>query len=91
VRLGDREDQVAVGTYLVKPRGVPHALWNATDQPARILEILSPGGFERYFEELGPILEAGGDPEYYALAQRYGITIEDDWVADLEARHGVKL
>ena len=76
---------------IVRLRNIPHAIWNAGDTPARILEILSPGGFERYFEELGPVLEAGGDPEYYALAERYGITIEDDWVQDLEERHGVKL
>lgn len=94
VRLGDRETQVAVGSYLVKPRHLPHAMWNAGDVPARIAEIVVPGGLEDYFEELDPILQRedeAADADYEALANRYGITIEDDWVADLESRYGVKL
>jgi hypothetical protein len=30
-------------------------------------------------------------PEYYQLAENYGITIRDDWIEDLERTHGVKL
>lgn len=94
VRLGDRETQIGVGSYLVKPRDLPHAMWNSGDGPARIVEIVVPGGLEDYFEELDPILQREGeeaDADYEALAARYGITIENDWVADLEARYGVKL
>ena len=29
-----------------------HALWNACDEAARILKIISPAGFERFFDEL---------------------------------------
>lgn len=32
-----------------------HAFWNAGDEPARILEVISPAGFERFFEELADI------------------------------------
>ena len=92
VRLGDEEFQAQQGAYLCKPRGIGHALWNAGSEPARILEILLPGGLEPYFEELGPVLrKKGASGEYYALAERYGLIIEDDWIPDLEARYGVKL
>jgi mannose-6-phosphate isomerase-like protein (cupin superfamily) len=40
------------GDLIFKPRNQWHTFWNAGDEPARILEIISPGGFERFFEEL---------------------------------------
>ncbi|HZD67732.1 MAG TPA: cupin domain-containing protein [Actinomycetes bacterium] len=94
VRIGDRVLDAGQGSYLVKPRGTPHAMWNAGGSPATVAELLSPGGLEAYFEELPPILahEGGaGAPEYYELAQRYGITIQDDWIEELERTYGVKL
>ena len=49
-RIGDRVVSAGPGTYVLKPRGVMHTFWNATDKPARILEILSPGKFEKFFD-----------------------------------------
>ena len=92
LRLGDEHSTLGPGTSLVKPRGVPHALWNASDEPATILEILSPAGFERYFEEVAPVLRLKGDTAaFYGLAERYGVRIVDDWIPELEAAYGVKL
>ena len=92
VRVGDREMTAGPGSYLVKPRHTPHAMWNATSAPARVIEILAPAGLEAYFEELAPILaEHRTAPEYYQLAEDYGITICDDWIEELERTHGVKL
>jgi quercetin dioxygenase-like cupin family protein len=94
VRLGDRVLEAGTGASMVKPRGIPHAMWNAGGAPARVVEILSPGGLESYFEELPPVLahEGGaGAKEYYRLAERYGITILDDWIEELERTYGVKL
>jgi hypothetical protein len=37
---------------------------------------------------------SGGVPpeaEYYQLAEDYGITIQDDWIEELERTYGVKL
>jgi quercetin dioxygenase-like cupin family protein len=94
VRVGDRVLQADADASLVKPRGTPHAMWNADSTPARVVEILSPGGLERYFQELPPILaheDGAGPKEYYELAERYGITIQDDWIEELERTYGVKL
>jgi quercetin dioxygenase-like cupin family protein len=94
IRIGDEESEIGPGTYLVKPRGVAHALWNPGRTPARVVEIVSPGGFERYFEEVAPVLGQSG-PEwtqrFYELATRYGVEVIDDWVEPLEKAHGVKL
>jgi quercetin dioxygenase-like cupin family protein len=91
-RLGDRVLEAGTGDALVKPRGTPHAMWNASDEPATVLEILSPGGLEAYFEELAPVLRDKAPPgEYYDLAERYGLTIRDDWIEELERTYGIKL
>jgi quercetin dioxygenase-like cupin family protein len=92
VRVGDRVMDAAPGAYLVKPRGTPHAMWNAGDAAAKVAEILSPAGLEAYFEELAPLLaEHRTPPEYYQLAENYGISIQDDWIEELERAYGIKL
>jgi hypothetical protein len=45
-----------------KPREQWHTFWNAGDTPARVLEIISPAGFENYFRELGAELINGPPP-----------------------------
>ena len=91
-RVGDRVVEAGAGASMVKPRGIPHAMWNAGPEPARVLEVLSPGGLEDYFEELAPALAAKIPPaEYDALAARYGLTIENDWIEELERTYKVKL
>ena len=91
-RVGDRVVETGAGASLVKPRGIPHAMWNAGAEPARVLEILSPGGLEDYFEELAPVLSEHAPPsDFYGLAGRYGLTIQDDWIEELERTYGVKL
>jgi quercetin dioxygenase-like cupin family protein len=93
-RIGERTLDAGPGSYLVKPRGVPHAMWNAGSESVKVLEILSPAGLEGYFEQLAPVLaheDGAGPPEYYALAERYGITINDEWIETLERTYGVKL
>jgi quercetin dioxygenase-like cupin family protein len=94
-RIGDTTfEDVVAGSSIVKPRGIPHAMWNITDETARILEIVMPAGLERYFEELAPILSQHG-PEwtqrFYALATQYGLTILDDWSDELRARYDIRL
>ncbi len=63
-RSGDREVVLGPGGYITKPRGEMHTMWNAGQVPARMIEIISPSGFENFFRELSEILAAGPpDPE----------------------------
>jgi quercetin dioxygenase-like cupin family protein len=94
-RIGDAiYEEIDAGACIVKPRDIPHATWNVTDEPACILEIVMPAGLEEYVVELAPILHEHG-PEwterFYELATRYGLTILDDWSRDLQARYGITL
>jgi quercetin dioxygenase-like cupin family protein len=48
-----------VGSYVLKPRGVPHAFYNAGSETARVLGIVAPGGLEGYFDEYEQIASTG--------------------------------
>jgi quercetin dioxygenase-like cupin family protein len=91
--LGDDVLEAGPGDLVHKPRGQWHTFWNAGDQPARILEIISPAGFERFFEELvdmGGVATAG--PEQMGeLCARYALDMDPATVPGLEERFGVRL
>lgn len=63
-RIGDE-------IFLTEPRrlcsrttGHPHTFWNPTDKPARLVEIISPAGFEKFFAEAGELFKnTRPDPE----------------------------
>lgn len=95
VRQGDETvETIPTGSWLIKPRGIPHAMWNVGPTPARVLEVVAPGGLERYFEQIAPVLREHG-PEwtqrYNALADEFGLTILNDWSDELQARYGITL
>ena len=76
MRVGHEAHEAGTGTVAVVPRGTPHTFANPGDEPARMLVLVTPGGFERYFEALiGAVRAAGGFPpveEMAALAIAYG-------------------
>jgi quercetin dioxygenase-like cupin family protein len=92
-RSGSREVVLGPGGYITKPRGELHAMWNAGDEPARMIEIISPAGFEGYFREVCDLIEGGpADSSTGAtLAERYGLSFgTPDWLPDLIARYHLK-
>src|SRR5215208_5787446 len=66
--LGDDVVEAGPGDLVYKPRGQWHTFWNPGDEPARILEIIAPAGFEQFFAELAPVT-AGGAPDPEAMAE----------------------
>jgi mannose-6-phosphate isomerase-like protein (cupin superfamily) len=66
------------GDLVYKPRNVWHSFWNATDAPARLLEIISPAGFEQFFVEVAALSGATDPPEpdYLGLFHRYGLQMD---------------
>jgi quercetin dioxygenase-like cupin family protein len=76
------------GDLIFKPRNEWHTFWNAGDQPARLLEIISPAGFEQFFVEL---VDLGGvmqvEPDVLAaLCARYELEMDPGSVPDLIQR-----
>jgi mannose-6-phosphate isomerase-like protein (cupin superfamily) len=91
--LGDEVVEAGPGDLVYKPRNQWHTFWNAGDEPCRILEIISPAGFERFFQELSGMGGAiAADPEALAqLNQRYGLEMRPDTVPELLERFGLQL
>jgi quercetin dioxygenase-like cupin family protein len=89
--LGDEVIIGQAGDLIFKPRDQWHTFWNAGDTDARLLEIISPAGFERYFGELVELF-LGGRPAPEVLAQvrfRYGLETDPSSIARLVTEHGL--
>jgi quercetin dioxygenase-like cupin family protein len=88
-RSGDREVLLGAGGYIIKPRGELHTMWNAGSAPARMIEIISPAGFEVFFRDLADLIATGAPPsdEIPALAERYGLQFgRPEWLPELISR-----
>jgi quercetin dioxygenase-like cupin family protein len=89
-RSGDREVVLGAGGYITKPRGEAHTMWNAGPEPARMIEVISPAGFEHFFWGLGGLFESGApDPtEIAAVAEEYGLVFANvPWLEDVIERY----
>jgi quercetin dioxygenase-like cupin family protein len=79
VLIGDRTLQAGAGTFVLVPRGTVHTFSNPTLQPARVLVIVSPAGFEKAFEEMAGVAPRADEPpnmeELLAIAKRYNLKI----------------
>jgi quercetin dioxygenase-like cupin family protein len=87
-----------VGSYVVKPRGVYHALCNVGTEPVWVIEVHAPGGFESFYdayEEIASKLASGEiDEEKHRraraeLGKRYGVTWHDKRIPEARARFGI--
>jgi quercetin dioxygenase-like cupin family protein len=91
-QLGDQVVFAEPGDLIFKPRREWHSFWNAGDEPARILEIISPGGFEGYFEELAALPAGPPDPGRIAeIAARYDLELDVDSIPRLAETYGLQL
>ncbi len=90
--LGEEVLIASPGDLVFKPRRQWHTFWNAGDEPARILEIISPAGFEQFFVELMDlrgVMQA--DSQTLAdLCARYGLEMDPGSVPDLVERFRVR-
>jgi quercetin dioxygenase-like cupin family protein len=84
---GGQELVAEVGDLVFKPRGEWHTFFNAADEDARLLELISPGGLEEAFRiidtapddlDLGPVISPYGcEGDFEAtvpIIERYRLT-----------------
>jgi quercetin dioxygenase-like cupin family protein len=93
LQLGAEELEAGPGDLVFKPRHAPHAFWNAGDEPARLLELISPAGFEHYFRKLAPLL-AAPERDQAAIGEivtRYNLDIDFSTIPALAERHNLRL
>ena len=90
--LGDEVVIGKPGDLVFKPRNQWHTFWNAGDSPARILEIISPAGFEEFFRELVQLGGVGAAaPQTLAgLCERYGLEMDPGSVPGMIERFGLR-
>jgi quercetin dioxygenase-like cupin family protein len=73
--VGEEEFQAGVGSFVVRPKGVIHALWDARGDGVKLLDIYTPAGFEAFGEE---------------VASRFAVTAPTfDELAEIGRRHDV--
>jgi len=92
-QLGDEVVYARPGDLVFKPRGQWHTFWNAGDTLCRILEIISPAGFEHYFEALGDAVQQAPAPgaasAHSDLPSRFAVEFQRESIARLCHAHGL--
>jgi mannose-6-phosphate isomerase-like protein (cupin superfamily) len=89
--LGDDTVYAEVGDLVFKPREQWHTFWNPDEQPCRILEIIAPGGFEHFFDELATKMASPDfDPSQLGeLGARYGLEVDPESIPRVCAEYGL--
>jgi quercetin dioxygenase-like cupin family protein len=87
VRVGDEVFSASPGSFVFCPRDVPHLLTLESEQ-VRMLTLVTPGGLESFFVELGEPVLGGTLPEnppeldverVVTLAGHYGAEVLTNW------------
>ena len=89
--LGGEEVVGGPGDLIFKPRGQWHTFWNAGDEPAVVLEIISPGGLEALFKSFETLSMPLEPAKLVAMAAEYGCDIDMDATMPVVQRHGLVL
>lgn len=79
IKIGEEIHKATPGTMVYGPRGVVHSFWNSADRTSTMLCVMTPGGIERFFEELSELLTRPGRPaweEIKAVGERHRITAD---------------
>jgi mannose-6-phosphate isomerase-like protein (cupin superfamily) len=87
--LGGEEVVAGPGDLIFKPRGQWHTFWNAGDEPAAVLEIISPAGLEELFRSFEEFTAPPGPQALAAMAARYGCDLDFDATFPIIERHGL--
>lgn len=57
ISLGDEEFRAGAGDFIFLPRGIRHSFKSNSDKAGRLLVIVNPSGFERFFDAVGEPVE----------------------------------
>lgn len=91
VWLAEEEFVVGAGSFVVRPKRVPHAFWNKGRTAARFLDMYAPAGFERWFEALERLF-ADGPPapqELDAAGRANDLIMLPERAPEIAERHGL--
>jgi quercetin dioxygenase-like cupin family protein len=88
--IGESIATAKKGQWLLKPRKVQHSMWNPGTVPATVIEVLTPGGTEKWFEEI-TALKHGDSKGFDEACKRHGIKFlpNSHWISELRERFGL--
>jgi len=87
--LGDEELVAGPGDLIFKPRGQWHTFWNAGDEPAAVLELISPAGLEKLFRSFENFTAPPDPPTLAGMAAEYQCDLDFDGTFPIVGRHGL--
>jgi mannose-6-phosphate isomerase-like protein (cupin superfamily) len=91
--IGNQVVVAPAGSYVLKPYGVMHAFWNSGSEPAQVIELHLPGGFEEYYREMMAVASGSDlDPNtraarIQAVNEAYRVEQHPELLEDLKRRH----
>lgn len=96
VRLNGRDRRLRAGECVAIPAGAEHAFWTRGGDHApcaSFLTVASPGGLERYYEEVADLIGGGAIDIAKVLeaSARHGVEVDMAGLLDLVERHAVHL
>jgi mannose-6-phosphate isomerase-like protein (cupin superfamily) len=94
VMVAEEDFRAGPGTFFVRPKGVPHALWNVTDRPVRFLDTYTPAGMEAWFEELARLVSASRPArleQLFEAGRHYDTIFMPELAPPLIKKYGLKL
>jgi quercetin dioxygenase-like cupin family protein len=87
--LGEEEVVAEPGDLLFKPRDQWHTAWNAGDEPAAVLELISPAGLETFFRWVDSQTEFPSPEELAEVAAPYRCDVDPERTGRLIEAHGL--
>lgn len=75
IRCGDRTFRAGPGSFVFAPRDMPHKVTNVSAGPSTLLGIVSPAGFEGFWEEISRIPPPPDMDKVLAIAAKYKLEI----------------
>ena len=79
IHMGERRITAPTGTFALVPAGDVHTFSNPGTAPVKMLVMFSPGGFEKYFQEMPDIVAKHGFPPppdvMAALGRKYDFEV----------------
>ena len=71
-KIADKTYELPAGSYIVIPRGTPHAQGNLGSVPVKVLLTMTPGGFEKSFKDRAELIktEKPGSPGFIKLREQ---------------------
>ena len=74
IQCGEQTLRAGPGAFVFAPRNIPHKLTNVSAGPSRLLGVVSPAGFEGFWEEISQISPPDME-KIMAIAEKYELEI----------------